>query len=289
MQHAKFFDEIFQSVLFSTQEGLAKYLPYFAQHQQGTILTFPAELPKLTLATQNPYANDLGSAHSNSNKLIAMIPLNGLLTRSGSWWDYGTDDIAALINEAAANESVKAIVLRSNCVGGTTQSVFPMIEAIDKCQKPVLMAVDSLSLSAAKLIGVHCDRIFATHKMCQVGSIGIQWESRNDDAMYEKYGIKRVVITPPESSWKNKTTNEAREGKTELLIKEELSPWAQFFQNEVKQNRPALDQSVEGILEGRVFFAYDAVNNGLIDGIRPMDEIIKYAFEFAERQKIENI
>ena len=107
--------------------------------------------------------------------------------------------------------------------------------------------------------------------------------------MWEKYGIKRIVITPPESSWKNRTTKEAKAGKTKLLIEEELTPWATFFQNEMKKGRPALDESVEGILNGRTFFAYDAVNNGLIDGIRPMDEIVKYAFEFAERQKIENL
>lgn len=289
MQYSKFFDEIFNNLLFSTEEGLNKYLPYLVQHQQGVILSFTEELPKLEMAMQNPFINDPFKKTDDPEKMVAIIPLAGLLTREGSWWDYGTEEIADMINEAANNDAVKSIVLRTNCVGGTTASVFPMIEALDKCKKPKVMAVDNVSFSAAQLIGSHCDKIFATHKMCQVGSIGIQAEIADDSAMWEKYGIKRIVITPPESNWKNRTTKEAKAGKTKLLIEEELTPWANFFQAEMKKGRPALDENVEGILNGRTFFAFDAVNNGLIDGIRPMDEIIKYAFEFAERQKIENL
>lgn len=47
MQYSKFFDEIFNNLLFCTQDGLNKYLPYFAQHQQGVILSFPKRCQSL--------------------------------------------------------------------------------------------------------------------------------------------------------------------------------------------------------------------------------------------------
>lgn len=286
MQHSQFFDELFNNLMMCTSDGLNKYLPYLARHQEGAILDFP-ELPKATMAAINPFAND--PFRKNDEKTVGIIPLNGLLTRAGSWWDYGTDELSQLMAEADANDAVKAIILRTNCYGGTTSSVIPMTQAIDKCKKPVIMAVDDISYSAAQLIGSHCDKVFAVHRMCGVGSIGIQSEVTDDTNMWEKYGIRRIVITPPESNWKNRTTKEAKAGKPDLLISEELTPWAVFFQNEMRKGRPALDESVEGILNGRTFFAFDAVNNGLIDGIRPMEEIIKYAFEYAERQQIENL
>jgi protease-4 len=101
--------------------------------------------------------------------------------------------------------------------------------------------------------------------------------------------IKRIEIYPPESDWKNLASRQAEEGKVKLYQDDILSPWAIHFQNLMKSNRKKLDLTVDGILNGRTFYAYDAVTNGLIDGIKPMDEILQYAFDYSTRKKFETL
>ena len=65
-------------------------------------------------------------------------------------------------------------------------------------------------------------------------------------------------------------------------IDESLTPFALHFQNIIKTNRPKIDQSAEGILEGREFYAYDAITYKAIDGLMNLDQAI------AEVQNIAN-
>ena len=70
------------------------------------------------------------------------------------------------------------------------------------------------------------------------------------------------------------------EGNPDRIIKEQLTPFAIHFQNIIKDNRRKINQSEEGILEGKVFYAYDAVNNRLIDGL--MNKEVLPAVQFGE-------
>jgi protease-4 len=83
---------------------------------------------------------------------------------------------------------------------------------------------------------------------------------------YKKQGIKIIEIYPPESSDKNKTYRDAIDGKTQTMIDEVLTPLAVNFQNIVKEHRP-VDESVDGVLSGKMFYAEDAIKAGLVDEI----------------------
>ncbi|MDZ4058874.1 MAG: hypothetical protein U1D64_02410, partial [Bacteroidales bacterium] len=88
------------------------------------------------------------------------------------------------------------------------------------------------------------------------------------------FGIKTVVIYPPESKFKNLPERQALDGKPDLIIKEQLTPWAVHFQETMKKNLPTMDDSIEGILEGKEFYAADAVKFGWIDGITNLEGVI---------------
>lgn len=296
MQYSKFFQEILDgNNLIVTKEGLAKYLPYLKQHQNGEILSFE-ELPELKIKAYTKSLNIIDNIIKNNTPdeaSVAIIPLEGLLTRSGSWWDYGTDEIAERLSELLFNtDHIKAVILKTHCPGGTTHSIVPIEAVLTKnlktINKPVIQAVDSIRYSAAEYIGSFCHKSFATHRMGGVGSIGVKTMVVNDDKYYADFGIKFIEIYPPESEWKDKPYREAKKGKTDLMISEELRPWALHFQNIMRKNRPSIDESVDGILGGRTFYAYDAINNGLLDGIMPFEDIVQYALDFAERQLFEN-
>ncbi|HET6558079.1 MAG TPA: S49 family peptidase [Prolixibacteraceae bacterium] len=288
MQYAGFFSEIFDSPIIAMRSGLQKYLPYLQAHQEGKILDFPER------AALRMSLFDIGNGFAPQGTIkpedsVAVIPVNGLMTREGSWWDYGANDYADMLKQAYADASIKAIVLRMNTVGGTVDSSFPLKATLSVRNKPVLSAIDSKAYSMGYYFAALTDGIYGVDQMVGLGSIGVMSRMELWDEVYKKqYGLKIIEIYPPESTWKNKPEREAMAGKPQLLIDETLSPWAQHFQEIVRSNRPQLDESVEGVIEGRTFFARDCTpgKNGLIDGIMPFDEIIKYAADYERNNKI---
>ena len=117
------------------------------------------------------------------------------------------------------------------------------------------------------------------------GSIGTYAQFINDSKALEKWGYKIEQVYPPESKYKNLPEREAMDGNPDRIIKEQLTPFAIHFQNIIKDNRRKINQSEEGILEGKVFYAYDAVNNGLLDGLMNMEQTVQRVQELAQVQK----
>ena len=206
---------------------------------------------------------------------IAILPLSGLMTKYGSWWNWGVDEIAELIRAANTSSKIDGVILLVNTPGGNVNSVFQIVDAIKNCTKPVYALVDGGCYSAGEYVRGFCQKTYAIHEMCGFGSVGVVATFRDYSKAEEDIGIKTVVIYPPESKYKNLPEREALAGKPDLIIKEQLSPWAIHFQNTMKKNLPNMDPSVEGILEGKEFFASDAVTYGWIDGIKNLEEVLR--------------
>ena len=81
---------------------------------------------------------------------------------------------------------------------------------------------------------------------------------------YEKEGFKFHKIYAPESTHKNLPVEQALQGKYDLIKEEELSPLAITFQEAVKKARGnKLDLKVEGLLNGRMFYASNGKDSKL--------------------------
>jgi protease-4 len=283
MIYPDFIKEILDGNVAVYAPALQLYLPYIEQILRGEQADMP-EKKNASLMRRFSFDFDeldtTEKAEQTTQESVAIIPIRGMLTKYGDWWDYGSEEYASSLRDAYKDPSVKAVILRIHSIGGTTHSVIPLEAAIQARNKPVIAAVDSMAMSAAYYISLFADKIIAIDQMAEVGSIGIMARILDDRKMKEEFGLKIIEIVPPESKWKNRAYNEALNGKPQLLIQEELSPWAQRFQNVVKTYRPSLDLSVEGIIEGRQFYAYDAQKNGLVDEVMPLEDIVQYAFDY---------
>lgn len=215
---------------------------------------------------------------------VAVINITGVMTKFGTWYDYGAYDYAALLTEAYRDESVKAIILKWHTPGGSDGAMITLKAALLKRNKPVISVIDNMCMSA----GVYCmqftDAVYAVDEMASIGSIGVMTSFTNWDKYYAAQDLEIHEIYPPESNWKNKAQREAKKGNFTVIIEEVLSPWAKHFQQTVIDNSPNLDQGVEGVIAGREFYAYDAVKNGLIKAIMPMDDVIQMAFDYTENE-----
>lgn len=291
-KYSRFFNEIFASPVISHEQGMVKYLPVLKEFFNKGVISLP-ERPTLKMSLFDMFGMPVRDEDIKTVNSVAVISIQGVLTRAGSWWDPGTEEIADLIQKAWDEESISAVVLKSNCYGGATDALSPIEAVFGNKNKPCIGVVDSNAYSLGYFNLLFCDQIWAVNKMCGVGSIGVMATMFDKSEMYKEYGIKQIVVYPPESNWKNRPVREALEGNPELLIKEELSPWAQYFQETARARRPNLNEAIEGTLSGRTFFANytneSAMMNGLIDGVMPFADIIKYAANLSSAQKARTI
>ena len=227
---------------------------------------------------QNPYDN----FEENS---VAIIPIVGMMLKYGYWWGFGCDDFADLIRLADQSPKIAGTVLLFNTPGGTTSSVIQLEDAMRNRTKKSIALIDYQCCSAGIYTASFCDEIYAMNRMCEVGSIGTYAQFVNDSEALKKWGYKIEQIYPPESKFKNLPEREAIDGNPERIIKEQLTPYAIHFQNIIKENRPKLNKSTEGLLEGKVFYAYDAIENGLIDGLMNTEQAIKRVQDLSNIQQ----
>ena len=216
---------------------------------------------------------------------IVVIPIIGTMFKYNSWWSYGMDYFADLIRQANASENVSGIILLINTPGGSTQSLIQLEDAMRNLTKPCVAVVDGMCCSCGIYIASFADRIVALNRMCEIGSIGVFVQFVDFSKYYEKEGIKIIEVYPSESTFKNKGVRDAIKGDDKYLIDESLSPFAEHFQEIIKANRPKLDTLVEGILEGKVFYAYHAVENGLIDSVMNLEQSIALVRQLADEQQ----
>jgi len=233
--------------------------------------------------------NDFSNAEAGS---VAIIPVKGVMTKYGTLCEYGTADIAQILIRAADNPKIDGIVLDIDTGGGSVSSVNPLVEAIEyaKTKKGVVCYADMIA-SAGYYVGSYCNRIILSNDLSSAaGSIGVYTMIVDDRLFYEEQGIIIHEIYPPESDFKNKDIKDVYAGNYDTIISESLSPKAQIFQEVVKKNRGnKLDLKAEGLLNGKMFKASEAVKAGLADEIGTIGRAIKLARELTEVKKFMNI
>ena len=252
-----------------------------------------------TLADRKPiegqvYSKDMRRTSSFAGDLpadtVAVIPVHGTMMKYGTYCAYGTTEIADLIYEAAANPNISGIVLDMDSGGGCVDAIAPLTAAIEFARKnnKSTIAYCDLCASANYYAAIYCDEIIAANTISsEFGSIGVMMSFLDYAKYYEQKGIKIHTIYSDLSNYKNAPFEAAKQGKYELIKREELNPLAQRFQDEVSTRRSdKLDKSVEGILSGRMFYASDALKYGLIDSIGDKQFAINRARELSREHAV---
>ncbi len=200
---------------------------------------------------------------------IAIIPLIGVMMKYGYWWSYGVDDIAAIIKMAYLSDKISAVILKGDTPGGATDSLFNLEEVLREKTKPTYGFIDGMCASCGYIAFSYLDKIYAINKMAMVGSIGVFARLIVPNPGNSTYRI--IEVYPDESKDKNLPEREAIEGKPEKL-KNEIAKLAIYFQDVVKSNRPGINPEV---LTGSLYYAYEAEQLGMIDGIRTLSQVIE--------------
>lgn len=221
---------------------------------------------------------------------VAVIPVHGTMLKYGSYCAYGTSEIADLIYEAANNPNIAGIVLDMDSGGGCVDAIAPLTSALEYARKQgkTTIAHCDLCASANYYTAVYCDEIIASNNIsAEFGSIGVMMSFTDYTKYYENLDIKVHTVYSNLSDYKNAPFEAAKAGKYDLIKEEELDPLARRFQASVRERRSGkLDESVSGILSGRMFYAEDALKYGLIDSIGDKQYAINRARELSRDAKV---
>jgi len=218
---------------------------------------------------------------------IAFVPVKGTMLKEDTWCSYGTESIGAVLVEAAKHKNISAVILDIDSGGGSADAVPPMLDAIKAAKEHVpVIGFTDLSASAAYWTASETDLIIASNDISsEFGSIGVMISFADATPMWEERGIKFHTIYAPESTHKNLPFENALKGNYDLIKKEMLSPLAKKFQQAVRTNRNGkVDITQKGILNGKMYFARDAVKFGLADEIGNREYAINRAVELANKQ-----
>ena len=257
----------------------------FNSEEYNSILSDKRPLEVLLNTDYNAKVQAQSSQYDTlQDKTTAIFSITGTMLKYGTWCSYGTQEISDAIREAVSHPKIDSVILDIDSGGGAVDAIPPMVEVIQYAQslgKPVIALVD-LCASAAYFTAVHCDEIIANNTISsEIGSIGVMMGFRDYSEYYANMGIKDHIIYSSHSDWKNlpfrKAISEPNddEDRYDMLRTEMLDPLAVEFQNTVKAKRPGLKSDVDGIIAGRMFFASQAIDNGLIDSIGNMQTAVR--------------
>jgi len=216
----------------------------------------------------------------------AIFAISGTMLKYGTYCSYGTMEVSNAIREAVDSGKFTSLIYDIDSGGGSVDAIAPLIEVTKYAQSKgiAVIALVDLCASAAYYFACQCDEIIAGNSIsAEIGSIGVMMSFRTNKKQLEAAGIEDHVVYSDESDWKNKPYTNAvdalptPETRYDLLKSEELNPLAIGFKEAVKACRPQLNLSIEGIISGRMFFAAQAMEYGLIDRVGDMSLAIDRA------------
>lgn len=218
---------------------------------------------------------------------LAVISIRGPIMHYGGFCSYGAVEYAQMIREYADDPAICAGILDMDTPGGQVYGTNTWAEAVAyfASKKPILgFCEDGIVASAGVWGWSFCTERYMGNEMCQTGSIGVMATYLDVSKALEKNGIKQLVIRAPQSQDKNKDIEDAFKGKPEA-IETELGFLASQFINTVETN---LSPTGEDWNTGKMFFAPQAQEIGLITGIMPRLQVMQRAIELASSNQKNN-
>ena len=206
---------------------------------------------------------------------IAVINVDGALAHRNDVEAafFGQDtyqSIGDAFDELAADDNVKGIVFELNSPGGVVDGVSDLAAKIanHRGQKPmgIVAHTSGEMCSAAYWIGSACESIYASES-ASLGSIGVL-------CVFRKTSNESVTVVRSTLSPNKAPTPDTAQGRSQ--IEKELDALAKVFISTVAKNRGVDAETVmNNFGQGDVFVGADAVNAGLADGVKTLEEVFE--------------
>jgi len=222
-------------------------------------------------------AGSLGYRMLPSSNAVAVVPITGVISQNSA---ASADSVITVLEKLFAAEKVKGIVLVIDSGGGSPTEAERITRFIDREKertgKPVHAVCGSMCASAAYMIAIHADSVYAG-EYSWTGSIGAIMKGWDAHELIERFDIdQRVFASGPLKDLMNPFTEMSPE-MTEKL-KGLVNKTAQTFASEVKEMRGASLAEGKDLFSGAVWTGTDSLELGLVDAIGTVETVLEREF-----------
>jgi signal peptide peptidase SppA len=194
-----------------------------------------------------------------------------------------TEELAADLASALADDDVRAIALDVDSPGGTVSGVPALAAAISAASKPVLAHASSDAASAAYWLISGAATITA-EPGARVGSIGVYSVVEDSSRQAEAVGIRVHVLRSGEHKGVGQEGAPVSESQLAAL-QHVVDRYAEMFRVAIEQGRGLPADEVRALADGRTWVAEDAIGPGLIDRVETRAEAQAAASAVAREEK----
>jgi protease-4 len=178
----------------------------------------------------------------------------------------GGDTIAAALREAAADESVSAIVLRVDSPGGSvtgSETIWHEVSRVRDGGTPVVASMGAVAASGGYYVSMGADAIVANAGTI-TGSIGVVTGKLVARELKERLGVgsDSVRTNVNADAW---SINKPFTDEQHAHVEAEADLFYTDFIERVAQGRKLSVEAVDAVARGRVWTGADALEKGLVD------------------------
>lgn len=196
--------------------------------------------------------------------------------------------IRKALDEAAADETVKAVVLRVNSPGGSAIASEIILDATKrvKAKKPIIVSMGDVAGSGGYYVACASDTIYADPSTI-TGSIGVVGGKFATSEMFKKVGIttktysrgKNAELLSSERPW-NESERAKMQGHMDAIYG--------VFKGHVTAIRgERLKKPIDDLAGGRVYTGKQALELGLVDKLGSLKDAIAHVAKDAKLEKYE--
>lgn len=208
----------------------------------------------------------------------------GLIIASGTILDgdqpdgsIGGDSLAALLEQARKDDSLKALVVRIDSPGGSAFASEVIREQLLETRKtlPVIVSMGSLAASGGYWIAAGADEIWAMPTTL-TGSIGVFGIFPTFERSLESMGIYSDGVGTTRLAGQGRI-DRPLEAESEALIQLNVDHIYRRFVNLVAEGRNLTPEQALALAGGRIWTGRQALGLGLVDGLGTLDDAIASA------------
>jgi protease IV len=195
----------------------------------------------------------------------------------------GSDTVAKALNDAAADKTLKAIVLRVDSPGGSglaSDVIWHAVEAANQ-KKPVVVSMSDVAASGGYYISASAAKIISQPSTI-TGSIGVVAGKPVMRGFYDWLGISNEYVLRGKNAGMFRETerfSDDERAKFEDWIK---TTYYQDFVPKVAKGRNKDPQFIDSVGQGRVWTGAQAKDRGLVDEFGGLDKAIEVAKQLAK-------
>jgi protease-4 len=200
----------------------------------------------------------------------------------GARQEIASQTLVAALRAIAADDAVKAVVLRIDSGGGSAQASELIWHAVAqlKAKKPVIVSMSDVAASGGYYIASGATKIFALDDTL-TGSIGVVGGKISPGGALAKLGVttfpmgrgKHATMMASLSPWND---------DEKALIQSTMDSVYKVFVSRVAEGRHKKPEDVQPIAQGRVWTGARAKELGLVDEIGGLDAALAEARKLAQ-------